>query len=108
MNDLYLQDFSRPCTSGEGSVGPSEKTTPRTPHTTPMFSTEQSARHSPTLPRPVEGASTTDRRTPNREEGVESDPDSSVDAEETFPGSSHVTRTDTIQKKNWWKNISFQ
>ena len=41
---------------GQGNVGPSDQTTPRTPHTTPIFSTEQSKTRSATPLRVAEGA----------------------------------------------------
>ena len=79
---------------GEGNVGPNDQTTPRTPHTAPILSTEQSATHSVTLPRAVEGA--TDVAPPTTyvaEEGVDAGLDTHVDAEVTFIGSSRVTST---------------
>ena len=87
----------RPHTGGEGSVGPSEKTTPCTPHIAPILSTEQSETRSTTPPREVEGATDADRPTTNAvEEGVDAGFDTSVDAEATFPGSSRVTSTSSI------------
>ena len=41
---------------GQGNVGPSDQTTPRTPHTTPILSTEQLATHFVTSSREAEGA----------------------------------------------------
>ena len=93
MNGLYLQDFLQPHTSGEGGVGPNEKTTLCTPHTAPMFLIEQST----TPLRPTEGAVAAGRRTPDcAKEGVEEEFDSNADAEATFPGSSCVTSTSSI------------
>ena len=40
---------------GQGNVGPSDQTTPRTPHTAPILSTKQSATCSVTPPRAAEG-----------------------------------------------------
>ena len=40
---------------GLGIVGPSDNTTPLTPHTTPLLSTEQSKTHSMTPPKLAEG-----------------------------------------------------
>ena len=40
---------------GQGNVGPSEQTTPRTPHIAPTLSTEQSATCSATPLRAAEG-----------------------------------------------------
>ena len=52
--------------------------------------------------RPAESETTTDRCTPNRaEEGVDAEHDSNADAEATFPGSSHVTSTGSIEKFFW-------
>ena len=36
-------------TSGEGVVGTSDQTTPRTPHTAPLLSSEKSKTHSATI-----------------------------------------------------------
>ena len=70
------------------------QTTPRTPHTAPILSTEQSATSSATPPMSAEGAAdvappTTDAA----EEGVDAGLDRDVDA---FPGSSRVTSTGSI------------
>ena len=67
----------------QGNVGSSDKTTPHTPHTAPILSTEQSATRSVTPLRETEGAAdayppTTDAT----EEGVDA-----------FLGSSRVTST---------------
>ena len=67
-------------TSAQGNVGPSDQTTPFTPHTTPILSTEQLETCSVTPPRPVEGAAdaappTTDAA----EEGVDVGLDRDVD-----------------------------
>ena len=40
---------------GQGNVGPSDQTTPRTPHIAPILSTEQSATRSTTPSQVVEG-----------------------------------------------------
>ena len=80
---------------GQGNVGPSDQTTPRTPHTTPILSTEQSATCSATPSRVSEGA--TDVAPPTTdaaEEGVDAGLDRDVEA---FPGSSRVTRTGSIK-----------
>ena len=79
---------------GQGNVGPSDQTTPRTPHTTPILSTEQLTTCSVTPLRAVEGAAdvappTTDAA----EEGVDVGLDRVVEA---FPVSSHVTSTGSI------------
>ena len=79
---------------GQGNVGPSDQTTPRTPHISPILSTEQSATRSATPPRVVEGvADVAPPTTDAAEEGVDAGLDRDVDA---FPGSSHVTRTGSI------------
>ena len=79
---------------GQGNVGPSDQTTPRTPHTSPILSTEQSKTRSTTPPRAAEGAAdvappTTDAA----EEGVDAGLDRDVEA---FLGSSCVTSTGSI------------
>ena len=79
---------------GQGNVGPSDQTTPRTPHTTPILSTEQSATCSATPPRATEGA--TDASPPttdDAEEGVDVGLDREVDA---FLGYSQVTSTGSV------------
>ena len=96
---MYLQEIMRPHTGGEGGVGPSEKTTPCTPHTGPLLSTEQSATCSTTPLRPAKGATNAGQCTTNRvEERVEAGSDTNVDVEAAFPGSSRVTRTGSIVK----------
>ena len=87
----------RPHTSGEGGIGPSEKTTPRTPHTAPFLSTEHSTTFSVTPSRPAKGAFDDDRTTiDHAEEGVEAESNTSADAEATFLGYSRVTNTGLI------------
>ena len=77
-----------------GNVGPSDQTTPRTPHTAPIFSTEQSATRSMTPPRAAEGAANVSPPTTDAaKEGVDAGLDRDV---EVFPGSSHVTSTGSI------------
>ena len=94
---MYLQEILWPHTSGEGGVGPSDQTTPCTPHTTPFLSTEQSATCSYTPLRPEEGATDADQRTTDRaEEGVEAGFDTNADAEATSLGSFRVTSTGSI------------
>ena len=79
---------------GQGNVGPSDQTTPRTPDTAPIFSTEQSATRSVTPPRAAEGeADAAPPTTDDAEEGVDAWLDRDVDA---FPGSSCVTSTGSI------------
>ena len=39
-NGLNLQSAMEIISGGQGNVGPSDKTTPRTPHTTPILSTQ--------------------------------------------------------------------
>ena len=79
---------------GQGNVGPSDQTTPCTPHTTPILSNEQFKTCSSTPPNPVEGAIDVDRPTTYVvEEGVDTGLDREVDA---FPRSSHVTSTGSI------------
>ena len=80
---------------GQGNVGPSDQTTPHTPHTAPILSTEQSATHSMTLPREAKGE--TDGAPPTTdvvEEGVDAGLDRDVEA---FPRSSRVTSTGSIK-----------
>ena len=80
---------------GQGNVGPSDQTTPRTPHTTPILSTKQLATHSATLPRSAEGAfDVAPPTTDATEERVDAGLDRDVEA---FPGSSHVTSTGSIK-----------
>ena len=68
---MYLQEILRPHTGGEGGVGPGEQTTPRTPHTTPVLSNEQSKTRSVTPSRVAEGATDANQRTIDRaKEGV--------------------------------------
>ena len=79
---------------GQGNVGPSDQTTPCTPHTAPILSTEQLATCSTTPPREANGA--IDAATPttdDAEEGVDVGLDRDVEA---FPGSSRVTSTGSI------------
>ena len=79
---------------GQGHVGPSDQTTPRTPHTSPILSTEQSETCSVTPPRAVEVAADAAPPTTNdAEEGVDARLDRDVEA---FPKSSHVTSTGSI------------
>ena len=75
---MYLQDFLRLHTSGQGGVVPSdacgesshEKMTPHSSHV-PLFSIEQSTTRSMTPPRSVVCAHASDPRTPDHvEEGV--------------------------------------
>ena len=80
---------------GQGNVGPSDQTTPRTPHAAPILSTEESATRSATPPRIAEGAA--DVAPPTTyvvEEGVDAGLDIDVEA---FPGSSRVTSTGSIK-----------
>ena len=80
---------------GQGNVGPSDQTTPHTPHIAPILSTEQSATRSATPPRAAEGA--TDVAPPTTdatEEGVDAGLDRDVEA---FPRSSRVTSTGSIK-----------
>ena len=80
---------------GQGNVGPNDQTTPRTPHTAPILSTEQSATCSTTPLRAVEGEADGAPPTTNAiEEGVDAGLDRDVEA---FPGSSHVTSTGSIK-----------
>ena len=78
---------------GQGNVGPSDQTTPRTPHTAPILSTEQSTIRSATPPRAVEGATDVAPPTTNAAKGVDAGLDRD---EEAFPGSSRVTSTSSI------------
>ena len=80
---------------GQGNVGPSDQTTPRTPHTTPILSIEQSATLFVTPPRVAEGAvDVAPPTTDAAEEGVDARLDRDVVA---FPESSHVTSTGSIK-----------
>ena len=82
------------CSGGQGNVGPSDQTTPRTPHTAPILSTKQSETRSTTPPRQAEGASDAAPPTTNAvEEGVDAGLDRDVDV---FPRSSRVTSTGSI------------
>ena len=79
---------------GQGNVGPSDQTTPHTPHTSPILSTEKSATHSMTSPRAAEGAANVSPPTTDDEkEGVDVGLDRDVDA---FTRYSHVTSTVSI------------
>ena len=79
---------------GLGNVGPSDQTTPHTPHTAPILSIEQSATRSVTPLRVAEGASNVTPPTKNVvEEGVDAGLNRYV---EEFPGSSRVTSTSSI------------
>ena len=72
-------------TGGEGIVGPSDQTTPHTPHTAPFFSIEKSATRSVIAPRPIEGTTDADRPTTDAaEEGVDVGFDTNVDVEAAF------------------------
>ena len=80
---------------GQGNVGPSDQTTPCTPHTTPILSTEQSTTCSATPSRAAEGEADGVPPTTNAvEEGVDAGLDRDVEA---FPGSSRVTSTSSIK-----------
>ena len=80
---------------GQGNVGPSDQTTPRTPHTAPILSTEQLATCSATPSREMEGATDVSPPTTDAaEEGVDAGLDRDVEA---FPGSSRVTSTGSIK-----------
>ena len=82
------------CSGGQGVVSPSDQTTPHTPHTAPILSTEQSATCSTTPPRIAEGeADGSPPTTDVVEEGVDAGLDRDVEA---FPGSSRVTSTGSI------------
>ena len=87
----------QPHTSGEGGVGPSDQTTPCTPHTATFLSTKQSKTRSVTTLRPTEGTADADWPTTNpTEEVVDTFFDTNADVEEAFLVSSHVTRTSSI------------
>ena len=80
---------------GQGNVSPSDQTTPRTPHTAPILSTEQSETCSATPPRAVEGfADVAPPTTDAAKEEVDAGLDRDVEA---FPGSSRVTSTGSIK-----------
>ena len=94
---MNLQQVMQLYNGGQGVVGPSDQTTPRTPHTAPLFSTEQSGIRSATPPRPIEGVVDADRPTTDAaKEGVDAGFDTNADAEATFPGSSRVTNIGSI------------
>ena len=79
---------------GQGNVGPSDQTTPRTPHTAPILSTEQSATRSTTPSRAMKGeADGAPPTTDVVEEGVDAGLNRDVDA---FRGYSHVTSNGSI------------
>ena len=79
---------------GQGNVGPSDQTNPRTPHTTPIFSTKQSATCSAKPLRAAKGASdASPPTTDDAEEGVDVGLARDVKA---FPGSSRVTSSGSI------------
>ena len=80
---------------GRGNVGPSDQTTPCTPHTAPILSTEQLATCSATPSRVAEGeANGAPPTTDVVEEGVDAGIDRDVEA---FPRYSHVTSTGSIK-----------
>ena len=80
---------------GQGNVYLSDQTTPCTPHTSPILSTEQSATRSVTPPRAAEGEA--DGASPTTDV-VEGGVDAGLDRDvEAFPGSSHVTSTGSIK-----------
>ena len=92
---MYLQEVMQLYSGGQGVVGPSDQTTPHTPHIAPILSTEQSATCSATASRAAEGA--VDVAPPTIdvvEEGVDVGLDRDVEA---FPGSSRVTSTSSIK-----------
>ena len=79
----------------QGDFGPSDQTTPRTPHIAPILSTKQLATRSVTPPRAVEGAvDVSPPTTDAAEEGMDAGLDRDVEA---FPGSSLVTSTGSIE-----------
>ena len=79
---------------GQGNVGPSDQTTPHTPHTAPILSTEQLETRSATPPRATEGVvDVAPPTTDVAEEGVDARLDRDVEA---FPGSSRVTSIGSI------------
>ena len=80
---------------GQGNVGPSDQTTPRTPHTPPILSTEQSATRFATPQRAAKGAADVAPPTTDvAEEGVDARLDRDV---EEFPGYSRVISTGSIK-----------
>ena len=80
---------------GQGNVGPNDQTTPRTPHTAPILSIEQSATCSATPPRPAEGAADA---SPPKTDATEEEVDAGLDRDvEAFPGSSRVTSASSIK-----------
>ena len=90
-NGLNLQRAMEIISGGQGNDGPSDQTTPCTPHTAPILSTEQSTTCFATSLRAAEGES--DGAPPTIdvvEEGVDAGLDRDVEA---FPGSSRVTST---------------
>ena len=102
---MYLQDFLRPHTSGQGDVVPNdahgesshEKTTPCTSHV-PLLLSEQFATCSMTPLRPAISAPASDWRTPDHaKEGVDVEHASIDIVEATFPESSCVTSTGSIE-----------
>ena len=81
-------------TGGEGIVGPSDQTTPRTPHIAPFLSTKKSTTCSTKIPTLVEGVVDADLPTTDvANEGVDVGLDRDVEA---FTRSSHVTSTGSI------------
>ena len=79
---------------GQVNVGPSDQTTPCTPHTAPILSIEQLETCSTTPLRPAEGVADVASPTTNAaEEGVDAGLDRDVEA---FHGSSRVTSTGSI------------
>ena len=93
-NGLNLQLAMEIISGGKGNVGPSDQTTPRTPHIAPIFSTEQSATRSATPLRAADGvADSAPTTTDVVEEGVDAGLDRDVEA---FPRSSRVTSIGSI------------
>ena len=101
---MYLHDFLRPHTSGQGGVGPSdargesshEKMTPRSSNVL-LSLTENSSTCSSTPSRPSISAPNSDWCTPYCvEEWVDAEHASIDIGKATFPGSSRVTSTSTI------------
>ena len=79
---------------GQGNVGPSDQTTPRTPHIAPILSTEQLATRSATPSRAAKGAANVAPPTTDAaEEGVCAGLNRDVEA---FPRYSRVTSTGSI------------
>ena len=90
-NGLNLQRAMDIISGGQVNVGPSDQTTPHTPHTAPIFSTEQSTTCSVTPSRAAKGeANGAPPTTDAVEEGVDARLDRDVEA---FPISFHVTST---------------